>query len=51
MEHNIEIIKGIKEKIIEMNKILVTNEEICLVTNKKKSLLNEMDKVYRCIRT
>ena len=34
-----------------MSKGLVTNEEICLVTNKYNSLLNEMNEVYRCIRT
>ena len=34
-----------------MSKGLITNEEICLVTNKYNSLLNEMNEVYRCIRT
>ena len=34
-----------------MSKGLVTNEEIYLVTNKYNSLLNEMNEVYRCIRT
>ena len=34
MKHHVEIINGIKEIFIEMSKILVTNEEICLVTNK-----------------
>ena len=37
--------------VIEMSKGLVSNEEICLVSNKYKTLLNEMDKAYRCIRT
>ena len=34
-----------------MNKYIVPDEEICLVTNKYKTLLNEMDEVYRCIRS
>ena len=37
--------------VIEMSKGLVSNEEICLVSNKYKTLLNEIDKAYRCIRT
>ena len=51
MKYYIKIINGIKEIFIEMSKGLVTNEEICLVTNKYKSLLNEVDEAYRCIRT
>ena len=34
---------------IELNKGIVSDEEICLVTNKYKTLLNEMDKAYRYI--
>ena len=51
MKYQIEIINGIKEIFIEMNKGLVTNKKISLVTNEYKSLLYEMDEVYRCIRT
>ena len=40
MKHHIEIINGIKEIFIETSKSLVTNEEICLVSNKYKSLSN-----------
>ena len=50
MKYQIEIINGIKEIFIEMNKGLVTNEKISLVTNEYKLLLYEMDEVYRCIR-
>ena len=35
MKHHIEIFNSIK-KIVETNKDLVTNEEICLVTKKYK---------------
>ena len=40
-----------KEIFIEMNKGLVINEKTYLVSNEYKSLLCEMDEVYRCIRT
>ena len=40
-----------REIFIEMNKGVVSDEEICLVTNKYKNLLNEIDEAYRCIRT
>ena len=43
MKHHIEIINGIKEIVIEMNEGVVSNEEICLVTNKYKKLLNELN--------
>ena len=36
---------------IEINKVIVSNEEIFSITNKYKNLLNEMDEVNRCIRT
>ena len=36
---------------IETNKDIVFDEEICLVTNKYKTLLNEMDEAYRCTRS
>ena len=44
MKHHIEIINGIKEIVIEMNESAVSNEEICLVNNKYKNLLNELNK-------
>ena len=34
-----------------MNKGIVSDEQICLVTNKYKTLLNKMDEAYRCIRS
>ena len=49
MKHHIDIIDGTKDIFIELNKGIVSDEEICLVTNKYKTLLNEMDKVYRYI--
>ena len=51
MKHHIKIINGIKKIFIETIKGLVKNEEICLVSNKYKSLSNEMDEAYRCIIT
>ena len=30
MKHHIDIIVGIKDTVIEMNKSIVSNEEICL---------------------
>ena len=50
MKHHIEIINGIKEIFIEMNHSVVSDEEVCLVTNKYKKLLHEMDEACRCIR-
>ena len=35
---HIDIINGIEDIFIEMGKSLVTNEDICLVTNKYKLL-------------
>ena len=49
MKHHIDIIDDIKDTFIEMNKGIISDKEICLVTNKYKTLLNEMDEVYRCI--
>ena len=40
-----------KDKFIVMNKGIVSDEEIYLVTNKYKTLLNEMDEESRCIRS
>ena len=51
MKYYIDIINGIKDIFIEMNKDIVPDEEICLVTNKYETLLNEMDEAYRCIRS
>ena len=51
MKYHIEIISGVKKICIETSKGLVTNEEISLVPNKYKSLLNKMDEAYHCIRT
>ena len=34
-----------------MNKGIVSDEQICFVTNKYKTLLNKMDEAYRCIRS
>ena len=50
MKHHIEIIDGIKDIFIEMNKGIVSDEYICLIPNKYKTLLKEMDEGYRCIR-
>lgn len=50
MNHYIDIIDGIKDLFIEMNKGIVFFEEICLVINKYKNLLNELNGGYRCIR-
>ena len=44
MKHHIDVINGIKDIFIERNKCIVSDEEICLVTNIYKKLLNEMDK-------
>ena len=51
MKYYIDIINGIKDILIEMNKDIVPDEEICLVTNELKTLLIEMDEGYRCIRS
>ena len=51
MKHHIDIIDGIKDIGIEMNKGILSYEDICLVTNKYTTLLNEMDEVYWCIRS
>ena len=51
MKHHIEIIDGIKDIFIEMNKGIISDEEIYLVTSKYKNLLNEMGEVYSRIRS
>ena len=51
MKHYIDITDDIKNKYIETNKDMISDEEIYLVTNKYKTLLNEIDEVYRCIRS
>ena len=50
MKHHIEIINGIKQICIEINKGIVSDEENVLVTNKYENLLNKMDEAYRYIR-
>ena len=50
MNHYIDIIDGIKDLFIEMNKGIVFYEEICLITNKYKKMSNELNGGYRCIR-
>ena len=47
----LDITNDIKDIFIETNKDIISDEEICLVTNKYKTLLNEMDELYRCIRS
>ena len=51
MKYHIDIIDGIKDICIIVNKGIVSDEETCFVTNKYKTLLNEMDEVYPCIRS
>ena len=51
IKNRINIIDGIKDIFIAMNKGIVSDEQICLVTNKYKTLLNKMDEAYRCIRS
>ena len=43
MKNNIHIIDDIRDIFIEMNKGIISDEEIYLVTNKYKILLNKMD--------
>ena len=43
MKYYIDIINGIKDLFIKMNKSIVSDEDIWLVTNKYNNLLNEMD--------
>ena len=50
MTHHIDIIDDIKDIFIETNEGIVSDEEICLVTNELKTLLIEMDEGYCCIR-
>ena len=51
MKHHVDIIDGINDIFIEMNKGEVSDVEMSKVTNKYKHLLKEMDDVYWCIRT
>ena len=51
MKHHIDTINGINDIFIETNKGIVSDKDICLVTNKYKILLNEMNEEYRYIRT
>ena len=43
MKNNINTIDDIRDIFIEVNKGIISDEEIYLVTNKYKILLNEMD--------
>ena len=51
MKHHIDIINGINETLIKISKGMVLDIEFCTVTNTYKTLLNETDEAYRCIRT
>ena len=51
MKHHIDIINGINEIFIETSKDVVLDVHMCKVINKYKTLLNEIDEAYRCIRT
>ena len=42
MKHHLDIISGINVIFIEMSKGVVLDIDICTVTNKYKTLLNEM---------
>ena len=50
MKHHIDIIDGSIYLCIEINKVILSDEKVCLVTNKYKTLLNETDEAYCCIR-
>ena len=51
IKHLVDIIDGIRDMFIEMSKGIVSNEDICLITNKYQILLKEMNTAYRCIRS
>ena len=51
LKHHIDIVNGIKHIFVKMNKGIVSDEEICLLTNKHKNVLNKMDEPYHCIRS
>ena len=49
MNHHINIIDGIRNQCIELNKGIVSDEDISLITSKYKTLYTEIDEAYRCI--
>ena len=51
MKHHLDTISGVNKIFIEMSKGVVLYIEMCTVTNKYKTLINEMNEIYRCIRT
>ena len=51
MKHHVDIIDYIVNIFIEMNKGIVSDKDMRLITNTYKTLLNKMDEAYRCIRS
>ena len=51
MDKNEEIIKGIRDMFIEMNKGTVSNDNINIYCDKHKQFYTEMDNTYRYTRT
>ena len=51
MKSHVDIINGIRDICIEMNKRVLSDENIHLIINRSKTLVKEVDKVYRDIRS
>ena len=51
MDKNEEIIKSIRDIVIEINKSTVSNDSINMYCDKHKHIYTEMDNAYRCMRT
>ena len=51
MKSHVDIINGIRDVCIEMNKRVLSDENIHLIINWSKILVKEVDKVYRDIRS
>ena len=51
MDESEEIINSIRDIVIEMNKGIVSEDNINIYCNEHKQILTEMDNAYCCMRT
>ena len=51
MEKNEEIINSLRDILIEMKKVTVSDDDIHMYCDKHKHIFTEMNNTYRCIKT
>ena len=51
IRYHVDIIDGIRDIFIEMSKYVVSDEDICFITNKYKVFPKEIDEAYCSMRS